>query len=138
MRNLPDYAEIEVQDNGVPGNIVNANLEANELCDHYDDFDQFETETPDRNGKGDTSNEEGDQASKMKTASKLKFGTNKSTMKSLRNGTNTWTPYKTVMMNGPDWRRCTRKLWNIKSNFSAYQCYHDSKMPNHSNTFSAI
>ena len=34
---MPEYAEIEVINNGVPSNIVDANKFANELCDRYAD-----------------------------------------------------------------------------------------------------
>ena len=39
-RIMPEYSEMEVIENGVPGNQINAELVANELCDHYDDHDE--------------------------------------------------------------------------------------------------
>ena len=57
-RIMPEYTEMEVQDNGTSGHIVNANLEANELCNHYDD--EYDITTPYGDAEGDPTCEEGD------------------------------------------------------------------------------
>ena len=48
---------MEVPDNGASSNIVNANLEANDLCNHYDDEDHHSNYADE---EGDLPNAEGD------------------------------------------------------------------------------
>ena len=49
---------MEVQDNGTSGHIVNANLEANDLCNYYDD--EYDITTPHGDSEGDPTRGEGD------------------------------------------------------------------------------